>query len=203
MVPRFFLNEFHAFLSFLCNSYVFSASLIHIFVLDANNFVHFQSSSIHWPTMGGTSSVNLPISFIAFSRRWRKVVSPNSCGAMGGIRGSQSFEVHRHWRETICYWHMSSDGSWESWELLPEQRVSAGCEDSFGGFRLCMMFTVATRSVMGWKVSCFCPSVLMDGDEPVPLHFFGILLDGFLEKVRVKGNEIEACESKYQSFVQE
>ena len=36
-----------------------------------------------------------------------------------------------------------------------------------------------------------------------PLHLLGQLLDGLLERGWVKGSEIEACRSDYQSFVQE
>ena len=35
------------------------------------------------------------------------------------------------------------------------------------------------------------------------LHLLGLLLDGLLDNGWVKGSEIEACRSEYQSFVQE
>ena len=62
--------------------------------------------------------------------------------------------------------------------------------------------TVAARSKIGQGLSCFCPAVVIAGDEHAPLHLLGLLLDGLLERGWVKGSEIEACRSEYQSFVQ-
>ena len=52
-------------------------------------------------------------------------------------------------------------------------------------------------------MSCLCPAIVIGGDDHAPFHLLGLLLDGLLESGWVKGSEIEACRSEYQSFVQE
>ena len=51
-------------------------------------------------------------------------------------------------------------------------------------------------------MSCFCPAIIIEGDDHAPLHLLGPLLDGLLDRAWVKDSEIEACRSEYQSFVQ-
>ena len=70
-------------------------------------------------------------------------------------------------------------------------------------FLNCVLSTVAARSVMGQGLSCFCPAIVVGGDDVAPLQLFNRLLDGFLEKSWTRGSEVEACRSEYQSFVQE
>ena len=70
-------------------------------------------------------------------------------------------------------------------------------------FTTSVLSTVAARSKLGQGLSCFCPAIVIGGDNHAPLRLLGLLLDGLLERGRVKGNEIEACWSEYQSFVQE
>ena len=70
-------------------------------------------------------------------------------------------------------------------------------------FTTSVLSTVAARSKIGQGLSCFCPAVIIGGDHHAPLHLLGLLLDGFLDNGWVKGSEIEACRSEYQSIVQE
>ena len=70
-------------------------------------------------------------------------------------------------------------------------------------FTTSMLSTVAARSKIGQGLSCFCPAIIIGGDNHVPLHLMGLLLDGLLDHGWVKGSGIEACRSEYQSFVQE
>ena len=42
--------------------------------------------------------------------------------------------------------------------------------------------TVAARSVIGQGLSCFCPAIVVGGDDVAPLQLFNQLLDGLLEK---------------------
>ena len=70
-------------------------------------------------------------------------------------------------------------------------------------FTTSVLSTVAARSKIGQGLSCFCPAIVIGGDDHAPLHLLGLLLDGLLERGWVKGSEIEACRSEYQSFVQE
>ena len=70
-------------------------------------------------------------------------------------------------------------------------------------FTASVLSTVAARSRIGQGLSCFCPAIIIGGDDHAPLHLLGLLLDGLLDSRWVKGSEIEACRSEYQSFVQE
>ena len=67
----------------------------------------------------------------------------------------------------------------------------------------CVLSTVPARSVIGQALSCFCPAIVVGGDDVAPLQLFNKLLDGLLEKGWTKGSEVEACRAEYQSFVQE
>ena len=70
-------------------------------------------------------------------------------------------------------------------------------------FLNCVLSTVAARSVIGQGLSCFCPAIVVGGDDVAPLQIFNKLLDGLLEKGWTKGSEVEACRAEYQSFAQE
>ena len=67
----------------------------------------------------------------------------------------------------------------------------------------CVLSTVAARSVIGQGLSCFCPAIVVGGNDIAPLQLFNNLLDGLLEKASTTGSEVEACRAEYQSFVQE
>ena len=67
----------------------------------------------------------------------------------------------------------------------------------------CILSIVASRSVVGQGLSCFCPAIVVGGDNVAPLQLFNKLLDGLLEKGWTRGSEFEACRAEYQSFVQE
>ena len=65
----------------------------------------------------------------------------------------------------------------------------------------CVLSTVAARSVIGQGLSCFCPAIVVGGDDVAPLQLFNKPLDGLLQKGWTKGSEVEACRAEYQSFV--
>ena len=67
----------------------------------------------------------------------------------------------------------------------------------------CVLSTVAARSVIGQGLSCFCPAIVVGGDDVAPLQLFNKLLDGLLENGWTWGSDVEACRAEYQSFVQE
>ena len=77
------------------------------------------------------------------------------------------------------------------------------CRKFLEDFVSCVLSTVAARSAIGQGLSCFCPPVLIGGDDYAPLQLFDLLLDGLLAKGWVRGGDMEACKSEYQSFVQE
>ena len=49
-------------------------------------------------------------------------------------------------------------------------------------FVSCVLSTVAARSVIGQGLSCFCPAIVVGGDNVAPLKLLNKLLDGLLEK---------------------
>ena len=77
------------------------------------------------------------------------------------------------------------------------------CRKFLEDFVNCVLSTVAARSAIGQGLSCFCPPVLIGGDDHAPLQLFDLLLGGLLAKGWVRGEDMEACKSEYQSFVQE
>ena len=66
-----------------------------------------------------------------------------------------------------------------------------------------VLSTLAARSKIERGLSCFCPAIIIGGDDHAPLHLLGLLLDGLLDRGWIKGSEIEACRSEYHSFLQE
>ena len=77
------------------------------------------------------------------------------------------------------------------------------CRNFLEDFVSCVLSTVAARSSIGQGLSCFCPPVLIGGDDHAPLQLLDLLLDGLLAKGWVRCGDMEACKSEYQSFVQE
>ena len=65
----------------------------------------------------------------------------------------------------------------------------------------CVLSTVASRSLIGQGLSCFCPAIVIGGDDVAPLHLFNKLLDVLLEKGWTRRSEVEACRAESQSFV--
>ena len=61
--------------------------------------------------------------------------------------------------------------------------------------------TVAARSKLGQGVSCFCPEIIIGGDDHSAFFLFRQLLDGSIACEWEKGSNIEACKAKFQSFV--
>ena len=66
-----------------------------------------------------------------------------------------------------------------------------------------ILSTVAARSQIGQGLSCFCPEIVIGGDDYSAFHLFGQLLDGFLELGWVRGSEVEPAKAEFHSFVRE
>ena len=66
-----------------------------------------------------------------------------------------------------------------------------------------ILSTVAARSQIGQGLSCFCPEILIGGDDYSAFHLFGQLLDGLLELGWVRGSEVEPAKAEFHSFVRE
>ena len=67
----------------------------------------------------------------------------------------------------------------------------------------CVLSTVASKPVIGQDFSCFCPAIVVGGDDMATFQLFKKLLDGLLEKGWTRGSEVETCRAEYQSFVQD
>ena len=63
-----------------------------------------------------------------------------------------------------------------------------------------ILSTVAARSKLGQGVSCFCPEVILGGDNHSAFFLYGQLLDGIVECGCEKGSNVEACKAEFQSF---
>ena len=66
-----------------------------------------------------------------------------------------------------------------------------------------ILSTVAARSKLDHRVSCFCPETILPGDEHSAFFLYGQLLDGLVECGWEKGSNVEACKAEFQSFVWE
>ena len=66
-----------------------------------------------------------------------------------------------------------------------------------------ILSTVAARSPIGQRLSCFCPEIVIGGDDYSAFHLFGQLLDGLLELAWVRGSEVEPAKAEFHSFVRE
>ena len=66
-----------------------------------------------------------------------------------------------------------------------------------------ILSTVAARSQVGQGLSCFCPEIVIGGDDYSAFHVFGQLLDGLLELAWVRGSEVEPAKAEFHSFVRE
>ena len=56
-------------------------------------------------------------------------------------------------------------------------------------FTTSVLSTVAARSKIGQGLSCFCPAIIVGGDDHAPLHLLGLFLDvlsdrGWIKEVR-------------------
>ena len=63
--------------------------------------------------------------------------------------------------------------------------------------------TIAARSPIDQGLGCFCPEIVIGGDDYSAFHLFKQLLDGLLELGWVRGSEVEPAEAEIHSFVRE
>ena len=66
-----------------------------------------------------------------------------------------------------------------------------------------ILFTVAARSPVGQRLTCFCHKINIGGDDFSSFHLFGQLPDRLFELGWVRGSEIEPAMSKLNSLVRE
>ena len=134
------------------------------------------------------------------------------------IKKASSLPLVEQWEEYVVPNH-SRIAAIDDKDFLADTRVMAAL-DKFGSHYLwtefrrdarrfleefvnCVLSTVASRFVIEQGLSCFCPAIVVDGDDVAPFQLFNKLLDGLLEMDWTRGSEVEACRTEYQSFVQE
>ena len=71
----------------------------------------------------------------------------------------------------------------------------------FEEFTSTVSSTVVEPSKLGQGVSCFCPEIIIGGDDHSAFFLFGQLLDGLISCGWEKGSTIEACKAEFQPFV--
>ena len=70
-------------------------------------------------------------------------------------------------------------------------------------FTSTVLSTVAARSRLGQGVSCFCPEIIIRGNDHSTFFLFGQILDGLNVFAREKGSNVEPSKTEIQSFVQD
>ena len=66
-----------------------------------------------------------------------------------------------------------------------------------------ILSTVAARSPIRQGLSCFCPEIVIGGDDYSAFHLFGQLLDRLLELGWIRGSELEPAKAEFHFFVRE
>ena len=161
-------------------------SMIHVSVSVANNFVHSSSAADQGYHVCGELARFIycllqkikKASALPLVEQWEDYVVPNpsrfpAIDEMNFVEGTRV---------------MAALGKVGSHYLQKEFRRDARrfLED----FVNCVLSTVAARSVIGQGLSCFCPAIVVDGDNIAPLQFFNKLLDGLLEKGWTRGAKL-------------
>ena len=174
-------------------------SMMHVFVSFANNFLH--------------SSTAADQGYHAFGELARFVYC-----LLHKIKKALSLPLVEQWEEYVVP-NYSPFPAIDEKDFLTSTRVMAPL-DQVGSHYLrtefrrdnrrfleefvnCVLSTVASRSVRGQGLSCFCPAIVVGGDDVAPFQLYNKLSDGLLEKGWTRGSEVEACRAEYQSFVQE
>ena len=68
-------------------------------------------------------------------------------------------------------------------------------------FTSTVLSTVAARCKLGQGVRCFCPEVIIRGDDHSAIFLFGQFLDSSIACGWEKGSTVEAYKAEFQSFV--
>ena len=77
------------------------------------------------------------------------------------------------------------------------------CRRFLEDFVSTILSTVAARSPIGQGLSCFCPDIVIGGDDYSAFHLLGQLLDSLLELGWIRGSEMEPTKVEFHSFVRE
>ena len=178
---------------------IVALSITHVSVSVANNFVRPQSSADYGYYAFGEVShfVYCLLQMIKQNsvrplvEKWEEYMAPNHSRFA-------AIEEDRFLAGTRVLSALEKVGS-----SYLKKEFGRDCRKFLEDFVSCILSTVAARSAIGQGLSCFCPPVLIGGDDHAPFQLFDLLLDGLLAKGWVRGGDREACKSEYQSFVHE
>ena len=177
---------------------IVALSITHVSVSVANNFIHTPAAADQGNHAFGElarfiycllQKIKI-VSSLPLVEQWEEYVVPNH-SRFAPIDDKNFLELTRV---------IAALGKVGSQYLQKEFRRDARFLEDFLN---CVLSTVAARSVIGQALSCFCPAIMVGGDDVAPLQLFNKLLDGLLEKGWTRGSEVEACRAEYQSSVQE
>ena len=134
------------------------------------------------------------------------------------IKKSESLPLVKKWEDHMLPNH-SSFAAIDEEHFLVETRIHAALEKMSSSYlrkefwsnarrfleEFCstVLSTVTARSKLGQGVSCFCPEIILGGDDLSAFFLHGQLLDGLVECGWEKGSSVEDCKAEFQSFVQE
>ena len=149
--------------------------------------------------------------YLAFGELFRFVY----CLLQKGKRNSD-LEVLDKWESYFLLNH-SCFGAIEEEHLLEGTRLLSSVEKMNSSFlrkefrKDCRRFledhvstiltTVAARSPIEHGLSCFCPEIIIGGDDHSAFYLFGQLLDGLLELGWVRASGTEPAKAEFHSFV--
>ena len=158
-------------------------SLMHVFVSISNNFIH--------------SSTAADQGFQAFGYLARFVYC-----LLQKIKKASSLPLVEQWEEHVVPNH-SRFPAIDDKDFLAGTRVmvaldKVGSQYLLSEFRRdargfleefvnCVLSTVASRSVRGQGLSCFCPAIVVGGDDVAPFQLFNKVLDGYWRTVGLGG----------------
>ena len=86
---------------------------------------------------------------------------------------------------------------------FPRKEFRKDCRRFLEDLVSTILSTVAARSPVGQGLSCFCPEIIIIGDDYSAFYLFGNLLDGLFVLGWVRGSEIEPAKAEFHSVVQE
>ena len=174
----FFFRRTSSSLKNMCDGGFVAMSVIHVAVSVANNFLH--------------SSTAADQGYHAFGELARF----GNC-LLQKIKKASSLPLVEQWEEYVVPNHSRFPATDEK-DFLSGTRVMAALEKVgsqylrtefrrdarrfLGESVKCVLSTVASRSLIGQGMSCFCPAIVVGGDNVVLFQLFNKLLVGLLEK---------------------
>ena len=84
-----------------------------------------------------------------------------------------------------------------------EAEFKRDCRKFLENFITVILSTVAARSPFASGLSCFCPEIIVGGDDFSAFILFQRLIEGLVGSGWVRKSDVEACHAEFQSFVRE